>query len=183
MDRRQKKTRSAIFRALITLLSKKDYDRITVGDIIQLADVGRATFYAHFETKESLLKALCEELFAHIFEAEAGSNSAHTHIFDCDAPDSVFLHLFRHLQKNDNSILDLLSSRNNGLFLGYFRENLKKLAESQLHLFSHRKAEALPEAYWVDHIAATFVQTLRWWLENGRQESPEQIATYFFLAV
>lgn len=183
MDRRQKKTRNAIFQAFIALLAERDYDRITVGDIIDTADVGRATFYAHFETKEFLLKALCEELFAHIFAAEAGAGSANTHIFYCDAPDAVFLHLFCHLQRNDNNILDLLSSRNNGLFLRYFKENLKKLVESQQHLFAERKAPALPEAFWVDHIASTFTDTLRWWLENGQAESPEQITEYFFLAV
>ena len=69
MDRRQRKTREAIFAALMDLLSKRDFGRITVGEIIDRADVGRATFYAHFETKDDLLKALCEELFCHIFDA------------------------------------------------------------------------------------------------------------------
>ena len=49
MDRRQWKTRSAIFQAFIFLLSKKDFAHITVEEIIKLADVGRATIYAHFE--------------------------------------------------------------------------------------------------------------------------------------
>ena len=51
MDRRQRKTREAIFAAFIALLSKKDFSQITVGEIIDKADVGRATFYSHFETK------------------------------------------------------------------------------------------------------------------------------------
>lgn len=183
MDRRQKKTRHAIFQAFITLLSKHSYENITVGQIIERADVGRATFYAHFETKEYLLKSLCEELFAHIFESESGNQQAHSHIFDCDAPDSVFLHLFRHLQKNDNNILQLLSGQNNSLFLGYFKDNLDKLSKSQLTLFEARKAEALPESLWVDHISSTFVETVRWWVENGMKESPEQITEYFYLIV
>ena len=51
MDRRQRKTREAIFSAFIALLSKRGFEQITVGEIIERADVGRATFYAHFESK------------------------------------------------------------------------------------------------------------------------------------
>lgn len=183
MDRRQKKTREAIFAALITLLSKKDFGQITVGEIINQADVGRATFYSHFETKDFLLKELCEELFCHIFDATNNQHSEHKHIFDCDAPDSVFVHLLQHLQKNDNNILELLSSQNNELFLRYFKINLQKLVVSQLPLFEARKNEKLPDSFWINHITSTFVETVRWWIDNGMKESPETITEYFYLAV
>lgn len=183
MDRRQRKTREAIFSAFITLLSKKDFAQITVGEIIQQADVGRATFYSHFETKDFLLKALCEELFCHIFDAAGDQPSEHRHIFVCDAPNSVFLHLLQHLQKNDNNILLLLSCQNNDLFLRYFKSNLQKLVVSQLPTFAARKNNKLPESFWIDHIASTFVETIRWWIGHGMQEPPETIAEYFYLAV
>lgn len=183
MDRRQRKTREAIFSALIALLSKKDFRQITVGEIIEQADIGRATFYSHFETKDDLLKALCEELFCHIFDSMGGDQHTHRHIFDCEAPDSVFLHLFQHLQRNDNNILQLLSGQNNELFLQYFKSNLHRLIENQLHLFAARKSEMLPESFWVNHIASTFVETVRWWIDNGLEQSPETITDFFFLAV
>ena len=181
MDRRQRKSREAIFAALTELLSQKDFHHITVGEIIQRADVGRATFYAHFETKDDLLKKLCGELFCHILDAARGEE--HRHIFDCQAPDSVFLHLLQHLQKNDNHVLELLSGRNNEVFLRYFKENLRQLVESQLPLFAERKSDRLPEDFWVDHIAAAFVETVRWWVANGLREPPETVAEYFMLAV
>ncbi len=183
MDRRQKKTREAIFSAFISLLSKKHYNQITVGEIIEAADIGRATFYAHFETKDFLLRELCAELFCHIFDAAEGGEEHHRHIFDCDAPSSVILHLLRHLQQNDNNILDLLSCENNELFLRYFKENLKELIEKQSHLFADKKPAALPHDFWINHICATFVETLRWWLAHGKRESPETLSEYFILAI
>ena len=183
MDRRQKKTRESIFNALTELLSQKHYNQITVGEIIEKADIGRATFYAHFETKDFLLKALCEELFCHIFDATEESGKTHRHIFNCDAPSSVTLHLLQHLQKNDNKILDLLACENNELFLWYFKENLKDLIKNHPHLFGGEKPREIPDDYWINHISATFVETIRWWLHSGMKESPQTLADYFHIAV
>lgn len=183
MDRRMRKTREAIFRAFTSLLSQKSFNQITVGEIIEKADIGRATFYAHFETKDYLLKELCQELFCHIFDSAKDNKPDHSHIFTCDAPDSVFLHLILHLKKNDNNILALLSGRNNHLFLQYFKQNLKKLIENQLYLFKNKKNASLPESYLINHIASTFVETVKWWTEDGMKLSPEEITEYFFKVV
>lgn len=183
MDRRQRKTREAIFSAFIALLAEKDFQQITVGQIIDKADVGRATFYAHFETKDFLLKELCKELFCHILDAADSHRPDHRHIFHCDAPDSVFLHLLKHLQNNDNQILQLLAGRNNELFLGYFKENLRILVQSQLPAFAARKDARIPDSLWIEHIASTFTETVRWWIMGGMTQTPETIAEYFYLTV
>ena len=113
MDRRQKKTRDVIFSAFAELLSQKHYNQISVQEIIDAANVGRTTFYAHFETKDYLLKSLCEELFGHIIDTAMGLPHGHYHYSCGNKTDSVFLHLVRHLQENDRNILELLSSENN----------------------------------------------------------------------
>ena len=84
MDRRVKKSRAAIYQAFISLLHQKSYESITVQEIIDLADVGRSTFYAHFETKEALLEEVCQDLFQHTFlERDDGKDlfEATAHIF------------------------------------------------------------------------------------------------------
>ena len=183
MDRRQRKSREAIFNAFISLLSTKHYNKITVGEIIEIADVGRATFYSHFETKDFLLKELCAELFDHIFNVEKQNVSANRTIFDCDNSDDVFLHLFKHIKKNDNNLLSLLSSSNNEIFLGYFKENLLKLCEGQLDLLKGREVESLPEDFRVNHIASVFVEVLKWWIDTGLKESEKTITEYFYTAL
>lgn len=183
MDRRQKRTREAIFQAFTGLLSEKSFEKITVGEILERADVGRATFYAHFETKDFLLKELCEELFCHIFDSVSKPETQHRHIFTCEEGDSVFLHLLKHLKNNDNNILKLLVGQNNELFLQYFKKGLLRLIKSQLSLFEERKSTLLPEDFWINHIASTFVETVRWWVDHGMKESPETVAEYFSLAV
>ena len=185
MDRRQRKTREAIFSAFTELLSKKDFNQITVGEIINAADIGRATFYSHFETNDFLLKDFCEELFCHLYDTENDKGHEHKHIFDCNGngSGSVFLHLFQHLQKNDNNILALLSSKNNELFLRYFRANLEGLIEDNQFLFESQKSKNIPIPFWKNYILSTFMETLKWWVENGLKESPEVITDYFFTVV
>ena len=180
MDRRQRKTRESIFNAFILLLSKKHYNNITVGEIIKIADIGRATFYSHFETKDFLLKELCVELFDHIFNSETQKINAHN-ILECEIKDDVFLHLFKHVKQNDNNICKLLSSQNNELFLDYFKNEVRVLMIKHISDFSDKKPKNIPEDFWVSHLTSTFVETLRWWIKNGMKQTPEVITEYFLL--
>lgn len=179
MDRRQRKTRDAIFAAFTHLLERRPYGQITVQEIIDEADIGRATFYAHFETKDYLLKDLCEELFGHIIDTAMGLPHGHYHCSCGNPTDSVFLHLLRHLQENDRNILALLASQNNEIFLNYFKINLKRLIKTQFAETGKLCHERLPEDFLVNHISATFVETVSWWLDRDMRETPEEIAEYF----
>ena len=170
MDRRQQKTREAIFSAFSKLLSEKNYHQISVQEIIDNANVGRTTFYSHFETKDYLLKELCDELFNHIIDTAMGQpHGDHQH--EGKDQDSIFLHLIRHLQENDRNVLGLLSSDNNEIFLKYFKDDLKRLVITQYADRGVLKADKLPEDYVVNHISSSFVETVSWWLLHSMQET------------
>ena len=54
-DRRVQRTRRLLHKALISLILEKKYESITVQEILDRADVGRSTFYMHFQDKDQLL--------------------------------------------------------------------------------------------------------------------------------
>jgi hypothetical protein len=62
-------------------------------------------------------------------------------------------------------------------------ENLKALIRDQLPMFAHKRPENLPESFWIHHLSAVFVETIRWWIENGMQETPETLSEYFLLVL
>lgn len=179
MDRRQQKTRAAIFIAFSTLLAKKSYSKITVQEIIDTANIGRTTFYAHFETKEDLLKTLCEELFGHIIDSAMDCTHTHGLYSDRNAPESVFCHLLQHLQENGGNILGLLSCESSELFLRYFKDSLNKLIESQFVNQNRKINKDIPQDFLINHISSSFVEMVLWWIKSRMKQTPEELDRYF----
>ena len=68
MDARKAKSRAAIVAAFSELLREEDYGKITVGDIIARAHVGRATFYGLFKSKDDLLAELVCDICTHALD-------------------------------------------------------------------------------------------------------------------
>lgn len=63
-DLRIVRTRKAIMDALVQLIIQKDFSKITVTDITNIAVINRATFYYHFTDKYELLIAFIKEKIA-----------------------------------------------------------------------------------------------------------------------
>src|SRR5882762_739787 len=61
-DRRVRRTRESLHKALISLALEKHYDSITVQEVLDRADVGRSTFYTHFQSMDELLISGTQEL-------------------------------------------------------------------------------------------------------------------------
>lgn len=179
MDRRQQKTRAAIFLAFSALLAKKSYSKITIQEIIDAANVGRTTFYAHFETKDSLLKELCEELFGHIIGAAMDCTHTHGLYSDENAPESVFCHLLCHLQENDNNILGLLSCESSDIFLRYFKDGMNELIQTQFVRQNRNSSANIPQDFLINHISSSFVEMVLWWLKGRMKQTPAELDRYF----
>lgn len=179
LDRRQQKTRKAIFDAFCNLIKQHSYNNITVQQIIDEANVGRSTFYAHFPTKDDLLRAVCEDLFYHIIEgAKDCTLQRRMAIAEGHETESVFCHLLQHLKANDRNILGLLSSDNSQFFLQYFKDELKILILGIMEK-DRQKLTSVPADLQINFVASAFIELVLWWNKHHKQESPEQLDRYF----
>ncbi len=164
------KTRGAIFSAFKNLLRKKRYDRITVQEIIDEANVGRSTFYSHFETKDLLLDALCEDLFYHIFEKDPCP------WVDKDEDlEGKLSHILWHIREDKNDLTGILVSDSSELFMNYFKKHLKVVFQEHIAFF---KID-VPEEFLLNHLVGSFSETVMWWVKEGMYPSPEETAGYF----
>lgn len=68
MDRRKRKTRKAIFDACVSLVQEKDFQSITINEIVERADLNRGTFYLHFEDKFDMMNSFENEMVEKIEE-------------------------------------------------------------------------------------------------------------------
>lgn len=180
MDRRQQKTRAAIFEAFSALLSKEAYSKITIQEIIDRANIGRSTFYAHFQTKDSLLEDMCTELFNHIVEGIMNNNmpTDHDHHAPAGGPHPAFCHLLQHIKENTLHSKDLLTSESSDIFLRYFKNSLNRLIKA--YLLQNRQGKVdVPEDFLLNHISGSFVEMVQWWVRGRMKETPEELGLYF----
>lgn len=179
LDRRQKKTRAAIFTALQTLLEQKQYSSITVQEIIDEANIGRSTFYAHFETKDELLRAMCTDIFHHVFTEELPQEADHDYSAGSKSLELKLGHVLYHLRENRLNLKGLLASESGELFLSFLKDYLRELFARYLDEF-HLD---VPEDYLLHHLTGSFSETVKWWVAQDMVPAPETVASYYIAVI
>ena len=166
-DRRITKTRKAIYAAFLQLLNQKNFETITVQEIIDLADVGRSTFYSHYESKELLLDELCRYLFHHLFE-RVGNLTIEEYL----------THIFSHFKKNQDHVTSLLFSKND-----YFLRQLQKELEHHVYPMIAKDLQVsypkIPASYLKHFVVSNFIETLTWWLKKGKSYKEDQVVRFY----
>ena len=174
LDRRQKKTRTAIFMALQVLLGRKPYSAITVQEIIDEANIGRSTFYAHFETKDELLRSLCSEIFCHVFTDLLPQEE---NALDCKNLELKLGHILYHLKEYQVNLCGIIATDGDGLFMTYFKQYLAQLFARYTKLFPRE----VPADFLIHHLAGSFAETVKWWVSRGMILDPETVAHFYMM--
>ncbi|MCP4359116.1 MAG: TetR/AcrR family transcriptional regulator [Chloroflexi bacterium] len=175
VDRRIQRTRQLLQDALITLILEKGYDKITVQDIIDEANVGRSTFYAHYLDKDDLMESsvekLREELGQHL---SSGSEDEAQHAM------MPSLTLFQHTQQQHHLYKAMIGGRGIEIVVKAIREGLTAHARAYFEEAERAgKRFAVPMDILVTYLAGSLLTLLTWWLDNDMPYSPERMNEIF----
>lgn len=169
-DRRSRRTRHLLGRAWLELIREKGYDAITVNDIIERANVGRSTFYAHYHDKNDLFIKEVDRVI------DALHSDAHR-----DPRDEEWyfpsLGLFRHVGEEYQLYKALVWSSGMDLFVRQLQKSLARRIEHGMQ--ESGKTYELPIPVLSTFVASSFLTLLQWWLENKMAYSPEEIDDMF----
>lgn len=173
-DPRVRRSVRALGHALVELLHERDFDAITVQDVLDRAGVGRTTFYAHYRNKEDVLFSGLESVIG-MFAERLDRPSITQRLL----PVTEFL---GHIAEVDQFLGALRRS-------GKFDEMMSLMMDYMARLIEKRIVPApgaqptVPPQLLARMLAAAFVEMLRWWTEQSARASPAQMdATFHALA-
>jgi len=172
MDRRIEKTKKAIKDAFYELISKYDYSKISIQDIIDKANIGRSTFYDHFETKDELLNSMCNDLFEHIFNHDLKEES---HCFmESSTLKEKIIHIMYHLLERKEAIKGILKSDASNTFINYFTKYIDKVS-----LDLKPNYNGVPNDFVKHHVTLSIIEMIKYWVKNDFKEDPNILVEYY----
>ena len=171
-DRRIQKTLQLLQNALAALISEKDYDAVTIQEILDRANVGRSTFYAHFENKDQLLRSILT-LLNERFEEGIRHISAGDKRYE-DNSSQMPLRVLQFVEQNQQLFRAMLrkpghSNPLDDYLFAVTREHFRSMIQIN-------PSDTLPLEMATHYYASAFIGALAWWLENDLAYSAEEFA-------
>ncbi|MFC4599039.1 TetR/AcrR family transcriptional regulator [Cohnella hongkongensis] len=163
-DRRVSRTRHFLHEALLSLIQEKGYEAITVQDIIDRANVGRSTFYAHFYDKRDLLYngfQMLKEMLTEQrpFSSERPVSSQHLYF-----PFSLVM--LEHAREHYRLYQAFIGRESGAMVQEKMTELFRELVREQLKALESSHRFTLPLEMQVYYISNAYMSLLNWWLDH-----------------
>ena len=162
-DRRIVRTRKALSEAIISLTLTSGYENVLVKDITRYADVGYATFYRHFKSKDELLRYALKYALERLQEAVEPMDNLYDEavaMYNDVRKRRSFYQVYLQLS-HDNEIR---------------QEILQDVVELFLRRYKSHDGSCIPMEVAVNHVIASAGELMRWYLDHMEEYSPEQVA-------
>lgn len=169
MDRRIRRTRDRLGGAIMQLLQEKQFESITVQDVLDRAHVGRSTFYSHFRDRDDLFLSEVDEFYQHMAMALSGK---------ADISDRVLpvREMFAHMVDVREFCLALMASGRMQDVIGLAHEHFARGIAVRLTELPRARAVSLAKRGALAHaLAGALLSMQSWWIDRGMVESPAEM--------
>ncbi|MEA3326128.1 MAG: TetR/AcrR family transcriptional regulator [Chloroflexota bacterium] len=174
LDRRVQRTRKLLRDALLSLILEEGFDAISIQDITEKANLGRATFYLHYKDKEELLSDLMNQLIVEFLNQVPQIAEGKWWMDDTKAITKLFDFAAEHYD-----LYRILLIGKGGISAS--RQLQSSIAE-QIQASIQQEIEegdgklAAPMTFIANHFAGSLLSTIYWWLESDLPYSSEELA-------
>jgi AcrR family transcriptional regulator len=176
-DRRSQRSQQALIDALIELMAVKNYDSISIKEIVEKANVGRATFYSHYQTKDDLVKGGFERILDETLNHIVMSQDEQNLMVDITM-------LFQHAQGHYHLYKTLMWGSG---FEILTKDELiilsEKLQQRLSQFFPDENKISVPLNVLSISFSGNLLILLKWWLDNKMPYSPEKMNALFQILV
>ncbi len=177
-DRRVRRTRELLRGALFSLIREKGYESLTVQEIIDRANVGRATFYAHFDNKEDLLLSGFETLRVSLKERQ---RKAQFHRGSVEERVLAFSHeLFAHVADHRDLFRAMAGKRSGAVVQTIVHKLVLDLVRGDIKsILPNAKRNSIPTEALAQFIAGGMFGLMMWWFAGREWASVDALNGIF----
>jgi AcrR family transcriptional regulator len=176
LDRRVVRTRQLLRDALMELILEKGYDAVTVQDITDRANLGRATLYVHFDDKDDLLLQSLTEIFDQLV-TETGIQPVPMGM-EAERP-PLTLVIFRHAAQNKALYRVMFRASGATALVRRVRVYMADICRQIILSAIVPEKLPIPLEILVQHMVGSLIALLEWWLENDLPYPPETMSDMF----
>lgn len=175
LDRRIQKTLQLLQNALVDLIAEKDYNAITIQEILDRANVGRSTFYAHFENKDQLLRSILTQLNEQ-FEEGIRQIAEERKTFEENSTNMPY-RVVRFVEQNRWLFQAMLGKQRQGGCTNPLYDYLYTVTWEHFRMMIQIRHRDTAQVEMAAHFyASAFIGALTWWLEHNTSYSAEEFS-------
>lgn len=177
LDRRVQRTRKMLRESLMSLILEEGYDEISIQDITDKANLGRATFYLHFKDKDELLLEVVDQLIGDILEQVPLLSESQWRLEDTKSIIKLFdfatehYDLYRILTIGSGAVT--AARQLQATIAKNIRESI------QAEIAAQGTEPAVPTDFIANHLAGSLLATIYWWLDNDLPYTAEEMANMY----
>ena len=179
MDRRILKTRKIIKDSFVELVNEIGFEKVTVKNITEKANINRGTFYLHYKDKYDLLEQSQNEILNEIKEIVILASQEVKSSLSLNSIGNIepfLVRLYTYIGENADLMPIILNSNEHSSFINDFKSLIQYYIVNFISS-NDRINKEISGKYMLEILSSIHIGVIQKWISDGMIESPEEISS------